>query len=82
MDVVLITEPKEFLPRELHTIVHDDGVWHSKVVDDMAKEKHGLLGFDFGDWPSLHPLQKLVYGDKQMCVASEHLLEGPNQIKP
>jgi hypothetical protein len=56
MDVVLITEPEEFLPHELRTIVHDDGVQHSKAMDDITKEKHGLLGFGFGDWTSIYPL--------------------------
>ena len=51
-------------------------------MDDVEEEQHGLLGFDHGDRPSLYPLCELVYGDKQVGVAPERLLERPNQIKP
>jgi hypothetical protein len=55
-NVVLIVEPKEFLPYELHAIVSDDGVWHPKPMDDVTEEEHSLLGFDLGDQPCLYPL--------------------------
>jgi hypothetical protein len=45
-DVVVITEPEEFLPYELCAIVCDDGVWNSEAVYDVEEELHGLLGFD------------------------------------
>jgi hypothetical protein len=47
MDVVVITEFEELLCCELHAIIHDDGVWDSKAVDDVEEECHGLLGFDY-----------------------------------
>ena len=53
VDVMVIIEPKEFLPRELCVVVSYDGVWDSKSVDDVREEQHGLLGFDHGDRPSL-----------------------------
>jgi hypothetical protein len=56
IDVVLIIEPKEFLPHELCAVVGDDGVWDPKPVDDVAEEEHDLLGFDLGDWPCFYPL--------------------------
>jgi hypothetical protein len=37
-DVIVITEPKEFLPYELRAVVRDDGVWYSEAVDDVAEE--------------------------------------------
>ena len=64
LDVVFIIESKELLSSELRAIVHDDGVWDSKVMDDVEEEQHGLLGFDHGDWPSLYPFYELVHGDK------------------
>ena len=64
MDVVVVIEPKEFLPRELCAVVGYDGVWDPKSVDDVHEEQHGLPGFDHGDWPSLYPLHELVHGDK------------------
>jgi hypothetical protein len=81
-NVVVIVEPKEFLSSELRAIVHDDGVWDSKAVDDVEKKLHDLFGFDLGDRPSFYPLHELVHDDKQMRVALKRLLEGPNQIKP
>jgi hypothetical protein len=38
MDVTVITEPEEFLPCELRVVVHDDGVWYSKALDDVMEE--------------------------------------------
>ena len=64
LDVVFIIESKEFLASELCAIVHDDGVWYSKMMDDIEEEQHSLLGFDCGDRPSFDPFHKLVYGDK------------------
>ena len=37
-DVVFITELKELLAGELHTIVRDGGVWDSEVMDDVEEE--------------------------------------------
>jgi hypothetical protein len=51
-------------------------------MDDVTKEKHGLFGFDLGDWPRFYPFGKLVNGDEQMGLAPGRLLEGPDQIKP
>ena len=64
-DVVFIAKSKELLSSELRAIVRDDGVWYSKVMDDVEEEQHGLLGLARGDRPSFYPLCKLVYGDKQ-----------------
>ena len=63
-DVVVVVEPKEFLPCELCVIVGYDGVWDPESVDDVREEQHGLLGFDHGDQSSLYPLHELVHGDK------------------
>ena len=51
-------------------------------MDDVKKEQHGLLGPDHGDRSSLYPLCKLVYGDKQMRIASGHPLERSDQVEP
>ena len=64
VDVIFIAELEELLPGELRVIVRDDGVWDSKAMDDVREEQHGLLGFDHGDRPSLHPLRELVHSDK------------------
>ena len=64
-DVVFIAESEELLSGELRAIVRDDGVRDSKAMDDVEEEQHGLLGLDHEDRPSLYPLCKLVYGNKQ-----------------
>ena len=47
-------------------------------MDDVEEEPHNLLELDHGDRPSFYPLCKLVYGDKQVGVAPERLLERSN----
>ena len=44
-------------------------------MDDVKEVQHGLLGLDHGDQPSLYPLHKLVYSDKQVHIALERPLE-------
>ena len=75
VDVVFIVESEELFPSELHVVVCDNGVWDSKVMDDVKEEEHGLLGLDRGDLSSLYPLCKLVYSDKQVNIAPGHPLE-------
>ena len=82
LDVVFIIELEELLFGELCAVVHDDGVQDSKSMDDVEEEQHGLLGLDHRDRPSLYPLCKLVYGDKQVGVSSGCLLERSHQIEP
>jgi len=81
-DVLFITESNEFLTGELCAIVRDDGVWYSKMMDDVEEEQHSLLGFDHGDRSSFDPFCEFVYGDKQVGVAPERLFERSNQIEP
>ena len=80
-DVVFIIESEELFSGELHAVVHDNGVWDSKAMDDVKEEQHGLLELDHGDRSSLYPLGKLVYGDKQVSLAPGHLFEWSNQIE-
>ena len=63
-DVIFITELEELLIGELRVVVYDDGVWYSKMMDDIEEEQHSLLRFDRGDWSNFDPFRKLVYGDK------------------
>ena len=81
-DVVFITESEELLSGELRAVVRDDGVWDPKAKDDVEEEQHGLLGLDHRDRPSLYPLCKLVYNDKQVGVASGALLRGSTRSSP
>ena len=81
-DVVFIIESEELLSGELCAVVRDDGVWDPKAMDDVEEEQHDLLELDHGDRPSLYPLCKLVYGDKQVGVALGHSFERSNQVEP
>ena len=80
-DVVFVVESEELLSGELRAIVHD-GVRDPKMMDDVDEEQHGLLKLDHGDWSSLYPLCKLVYGNKQVCIALGCSLERSDQIEP
>jgi hypothetical protein len=56
LDVVVIAELEELLPRELCAVVSDDGVWHSETVDNVGEELNGLFGSNCGNRPSFYPL--------------------------
>ena len=81
-DVVFITESKELFAGELCAVVCDDRVQDPKAMDDVEEEQHGLLGLDCRYRPSLYPLCKLVYGDKQVGVAPRRSFERIDQIEP
>ena len=81
-DVIFITKSEELLFSELCAIVHDDGVRYSKAMDDVEEEQHGLLGLDHRDHPSFDPFCEIVYGDKQVGVASRRFFETSYQIEP
>ena len=51
-------------------------------MDNVEEEQHGLLGLDRRDRPSLYPLCKPVYGDKQVGIAPGRPFERSDQIKP
>ena len=42
LDVLLIAELDEFPAGELRAIVRDDGVWYSKMMDDVKEEQHSM----------------------------------------
>ena len=72
MDMMLISELEELLPGELCAVVHDNGVWDSKAMDDVKEEHHSFLVLNRGDRSSFYPLCKLIYGDKQVRIAPRH----------
>ena len=81
-DVVFIVESEELLSSELCAVVRDNGIWDSKMIDDVKEEQHGLLGLDHGDRSSLYALCILVYGNKQVRIAPGRPLERSDQIEP
>jgi hypothetical protein len=48
----------------LGPVVGDDGVEHSKAVDDVGEEHHSLLRAEIRDGVHLYPLGKFVDGDQ------------------
>jgi hypothetical protein len=54
--VFVITEDKEFLPRELGAIVGDDRVGNAEAIDDVGEERDSLLGVNVDYGSSLDPL--------------------------
>ena len=82
VDVLFIIESEELFPGELRAVVRDNGVWDSKMMNDVKEEQHGLLGLDHRDRSSLYPLCKLVYGDKQVHISPRRSLERSDHIEP
>ena len=80
--VVVIAERQELPFRELGAIVRDDRIWDHEPVDYVGEELHGLLGFDFGDGPSLDPLGELVNRYQQVGEAPRRFLQGPTRSSP
>jgi hypothetical protein len=63
-DVEFVVELQEFSTRELGPVVGDDRVGHSKAVEDVGEERHGLLRPEVRNGAHLHPLGKLVDGNQ------------------
>jgi hypothetical protein len=57
--VVFVTKFQEFFAGKLGAVVGDDGVRHSKPVDDVRKEGHGLLRPEVHDWVCLDHFENL-----------------------
>jgi hypothetical protein len=55
MDVVVVIEVEEFLPRELGATVGDDRIGYSEEIDDVGEERNCLLGTDVDDGSIFHP---------------------------
>jgi hypothetical protein len=58
-----ITKLQEFPARELGPVVGDDGVRHSKAIDNVREKRHRLLRPEICNGAHLHPLGKFVDRD-------------------
>jgi len=81
MDVMSVIEVQELFAYELHAIIGDDDVGHSKPMDYVSEEKDGLLGADVGDGSSLDSLGELVDGHQQVHVPPCCSLEWPYEVE-
>jgi hypothetical protein len=48
-DPISVGKLQELLACKVGPVVCDDGVWHTKSVDDVQEELDGLMGVGFGD---------------------------------
>jgi hypothetical protein len=56
VNVVVIAKLQEFSTGKLGAIVGDDGVWHSKPMDNVYEKGHCLLHPEVCDQACLDPL--------------------------
>jgi hypothetical protein len=81
-DVVVVTKLQEFLAGKLGAVVGNDGVRHSKPVDDVHEEGHDLLCHKIRDWACLDPLGEFVHDNQQVGVAPGRLSQGSDNVQP
>jgi hypothetical protein len=62
--VELVAKLQELSARKLGPVVGDDGVGHSKAVDDVGEECYGLLRPEIHHGAHLNSLGKLVDGNQ------------------
>jgi hypothetical protein len=74
--VVIVAELQELSASELGAVVGDDGVRHSKPVDDVGDELYSLLRSKVGD-----QFGELIHDNQQVGVAPERLSQGPNDVQ-
>jgi hypothetical protein len=61
--VEFIAELQELYARELGPIVGDDGVRHSKPMNDVGEERHCLFRPEIRNGAHLHPFGEFVDRD-------------------
>jgi hypothetical protein len=61
--VEFIAKLQEFPTRELGPVVGDDGVWHSKAIDNVGEKCHRLLRPEIRNGTHLHPFGEFVDRD-------------------
>jgi hypothetical protein len=56
-DVVFVAKLQELPANKLGPVVGDDGIRYPEPVDDIGKERHGLLRTKGCDWAYLDPFR-------------------------
>jgi hypothetical protein len=80
-DVVVVAEFQEFSAGKLGAIVGDNGVRHSKPMDDVREKGHGLFGPEVCDRACLDPLGEFVHDNQQVGVAPGRLSQGSDDVQ-
>jgi hypothetical protein len=80
-DPIPVSEIQELLAREVGPIVYDDGVGHTKSIDDVQEKLDGFLGAGLDDRFCLNPLGELVHYDKKVGKAARDFFERPDHVE-
>jgi hypothetical protein len=80
--VEFVAKFQEFPARELGPVVGDDGVRHSKTVDDVGEERHRLLSPEIGNGAHLYPLGNLSIATNKWVKPPGAFRKGPTMSSP
>jgi hypothetical protein len=80
--VVVVAKIQKLFTSKLGAIVHDDTVGNPKVVDDVGKKEHSLLGPDAGDRAGLDLLGEFVDGNEQVGEAAGCPFQRSDKVEP
>jgi hypothetical protein len=75
--VVVVAKLQELSAGKMGAVVNDDGVRHSKTVDDVCEKGHSLFCSEICDRVCLNSFGELFYGDHQVGVAPGAFRRGP-----
>jgi hypothetical protein len=78
---VPVRKIQELLVREVGPVVCDDGVGHTKSIDDVQENFDSFLGAGLDDRFCLNPFGELVDCDKQTVEATGGFLERPDHVE-
>jgi hypothetical protein len=81
MDVVVVTEVEEFLPRELGAVIGDDCVGYAEAIDDFGEEQDRFLEADVDDGSGLDPFREFVDRYEKVGKAPGRLLEWTHDVE-
>jgi hypothetical protein len=77
----LVGELQELLACEVGPVFCDDGVGHTKPVDNVKEKLDSFLGARLNDPFCLNLLGELAHHDKQVGEASRGLRERPDHVE-
>jgi hypothetical protein len=81
-DVEFVAELQEFPTRELGPVVGDDGVWHSKTMDDVSEERHCLFRPEIRNGAYFYPLENLSIATNKWVKPPVAFRKGPTMSSP
>jgi hypothetical protein len=79
-DMVSIAELQESFPGELRTIIRDDRVGKSEMMDEVTDEDNSLFGSDRSDRLCFNPFGELIHRNEQVREAPGRSFERADQV--